>query len=110
MDHCNISTSDTSLVITKSEVKHAIILAKYGKATGPDQVYYEILKMLDESSIIIITDLLIRYIGRRWLLLTSVPILKKPRTSQPDAMITDPKSHKSCFENSFKSMFYHRGV
>lgn len=64
----------SGLPITKSEVEQAIKLAKNGKATGPDQLSTDILKLLGNNAITAITNYCI--LPSDWLKTTFVMIPK----------------------------------
>ncbi|XP_030747669.1 uncharacterized protein LOC115876118 [Sitophilus oryzae] len=78
--------------ITKDEVVHAIKAQKSGKATGPDKINVEILKLIADNesrSLDLVTALFNKlYISSKipsdWLKSTFVTLLKKPNASQCD--------------------------
>lgn len=52
-----LKTSKNAPEITRAEVEHAIRIWKSGKAVGPDEVYCELLKLLDVHLIQILLNL-----------------------------------------------------
>lgn len=68
--------------ITNEEARHSLKNMKNGKATGPDTMPIELMKLINENNIQIITDLfnLIYKSGtipKEWLVSTFIAILKK---------------------------------
>lgn len=85
-------SNESSPTITKDEVRHAIKLQKNGKATGPDQVHAETLKLLAEKDgrgLDMLTSLF-NYIYETgnipedWLKSTFITLPKKAQASQCD--------------------------
>lgn len=77
----NYNNASTGPYISKEEVTHAVKNAKSGKALGPDEVYAEVIKMLDDTGIYVLTKLFnIIYdtgaIPNEWLTSTFVTIPK----------------------------------
>lgn len=74
--------NDLTLNILPSEVNAAIKTAKSGKAAGPDNVYTEMLKLLDQENLQRLTDLFNKIYSsgtypRDWLKSVFIPIPKK---------------------------------
>lgn len=74
---------NTGPEILKEEVLHAIQQTKSGKASGPDEIPIELLKLIDSDSIDIIVDLFnavytTGIIPKEWLQSTFITLPKKP--------------------------------
>lgn len=72
--------------IQNSEVKHAINITKTGKAAGPDGIYSEMLKLVEDDKINILTDLMntiykTGVIPHEWLTSTFITLPKKPHAT-----------------------------
>ncbi|CAG9841161.1 unnamed protein product [Diabrotica balteata] len=79
-------TEDTGPPILREEVIYAIKNTKEGKATGPDEVPIELLKLIDEDVIDVMVELFnliyqTATIPRQWLQSTFVAIPKKPSST-----------------------------
>lgn len=75
--------SNGNLKILRGEIEHALKRMKTGKATGPDEIPIELIKLFDEDVIDILLDLFNNIyetgeIPKQWLLSTFVLIPKKP--------------------------------
>ena len=75
-------TYNTGPEIMKEEVRHSIKLAKNGKAAGPDEVYADLLKLLNDEGVDMITKLFnaiyrTGFIPPDWLKSTFIAIPKK---------------------------------
>lgn len=67
--------------ITREEVENSIRKIKNNKAAGPDEVYGDLLKLIDEDNIDVVVDLFNHIyetgvIPKDWLLSTFIPIPK----------------------------------
>ena len=84
--------NEISPEITKSEVMYAIKAQKNGKATGPDEVYAEVIKVMadqESSGLSLLTSLFNAIyasgeIPSDWLRSTFIPLPKKSNSSQCD--------------------------
>lgn len=77
--------TEASPDILMSEVRHAIATTKIGKAPGPDDVYIEVIKLIEEQNLGILTRLFNNIykngdIPQEWLTSVFVPI---PKTRNP---------------------------
>lgn len=75
--------------ILKSEVLKAIKQSKQGKAVGPDEVYIEIIKLLNDENLDSLTEIFNNIyetgeIPQDWLQSIFVPIPKKPNANHSD--------------------------
>lgn len=82
-----IITDGYPLSILQTEVENAIKHAKTGKAPGPDGVYIEMLKLLNEENALRLCRLINSIyntgnIPKDWLKSTFVPLPKKPNTTR----------------------------
>ena len=81
-DPIRVDQEDQPMAILLSEVKHAIKLLKTSKAPGEDNIYTEMLKLLDDENLRVLTAFLNKIyssgtLPRNWLQSTFIPIPKK---------------------------------
>lgn len=85
-DNC---AGETAPKILKSEIIKAIKQGKQGKAAGPDEIYIEIIKLLDEENIEVLVQMFNNIyessqIPQDWLHSVFVPLPKKPNADHCD--------------------------
>lgn len=85
----NANPGERSPKILKSEVQNVIKHGKQGKATGPDDIYVESIKLLDDENIGVLVQLFndiyeSGQIPHDWLGSIFVPIPKKPNANRCD--------------------------
>ncbi|XP_072389544.1 uncharacterized protein [Diabrotica undecimpunctata] len=73
--------------ITKSEVRSGISRLKSNKAPGPDEIYAEVLKLIEDNQLDIITELFNRIyeigtLPKDWYMSIFIPLPKKANTKK----------------------------